>query len=73
MIISSATGSCGCTVADYPKLPIKPNQESEITVTFDSDGKHGYQHKTVTLLANTQPNRKVLSVKVVVFTPEEMK
>jgi hypothetical protein len=73
LLISSVSGSCGCTVADYPKMPIKPNQESNILVTFDSDGKHGFQHKTITLVSNTQPNKKVLSIKAVVFSAEEMK
>ncbi|MDP4266432.1 MAG: DUF1573 domain-containing protein [Bacteroidota bacterium] len=73
LLISDASASCGCTVANFPKTPIKPGQESKIDVTFDSDGKHGFYRKTVTLMANTQPNKKVLSIKVVVFTPEENK
>lgn len=63
LIISDAKATCGCTVADYPKTPIKPGEESGIAVSFDSEGKKGIQNKTVTLVANTQPNTKVLTIK----------
>ena len=39
LIISSAKGSCGCTVPDWPKQPIAPGEVSEIKVVFNSDGK----------------------------------
>ncbi len=63
LIISDAKASCGCTVADYPKTPVKPGVEGEISVSFNSEGKKGIQNKTVTLLANTQPNSKVITIK----------
>lgn len=63
LVISDAKASCGCTVADYPKVPIKPGAESAIVVTFNTEGKKGIQNKSVTLVANTQPNTKVLTIK----------
>lgn len=63
LIISSAKATCGCTVADYPKTPVKPGEESGIAVSFNSEGKKGIQNKTITLVANTQPNTKVLTIK----------
>ena len=45
LIISSAVGSCGCTVPSYPKEPISPGETGEIKVIFDSNGKKGAQHK----------------------------
>ncbi len=62
LIISSANGSCGCTVPEWPKSPISPGQEGVINVSFNSEGRSGEQHKTVTLTANTIPNTKVLSI-----------
>ena len=62
LLISSAHGSCGCTVAEYPEKPIAPGEEAVIKVKFDSNGKQGKQHKTVTLVANTVPNTKVLTM-----------
>jgi hypothetical protein len=73
LIISSAQGSCGCTVPKWPKEPIKPGEESVVEVTFDSKGKHGMQNKTITLVANTIPNTKVIALKGEVLTPKSDK
>jgi hypothetical protein len=62
LIIASAAGSCGCTVPEWPKEPIAPGQENVINVIFNSEGKSGAQHKTVTLTANTIPNTKILTI-----------
>jgi hypothetical protein len=69
LIISSATGSCGCTVPEWPQEPIKPGAEGKIDVTFDSNGKQGMQNKTSTLVANTIPNTKVIAIKGSVLVP----
>lgn len=62
LIISNASGSCGCTVPDYPKEPIKPGKSSKMKVTFDSNGKPGKQQKSVTIVANTLSTREVLTI-----------
>tara|TARA_B100000242_G_scaffold79839_1_gene52718 strand:+ start:1275 stop:1718 length:444 start_codon:yes stop_codon:yes gene_type:complete len=63
LVISSAKTTCGCTVAKLPKEPILPNQQSEIIVVFNTKGKFGKQNKTITLLTNTVPRAKVLTIK----------
>jgi hypothetical protein len=70
LIISSAQGSCGCTVPKWPKEPIKPGEESVVDVAFDSNGKHGMQNKTITLVSNTIPNTKVIALKGEVLSPK---
>lgn len=60
--ISSAQGSCGCTVGDYPKKAIKPNEQSVIKVTFNSLGKHGKQEKSVTLSTNTENRLEIIKI-----------
>ncbi|NJK83133.1 MAG: DUF1573 domain-containing protein [Saprospiraceae bacterium] len=55
LIISNATGSCGCTVPQWPQDPIAPGATGEIMVEFDSKNKPGRQTKTVTITANTNP------------------
>lgn len=62
LVISSATGSCGCTVPEYPKKPVTPGAEATINVIFNSEGKEGNIKKTVTLVANTIPNVKILTI-----------
>jgi hypothetical protein len=71
LIITSAQGSCGCTVPNYPKQPLKPGSEATIDVTFDSAGKQGKQNKTVTLVTNCIPSTKVLTIMGDVNAPKE--
>ena len=63
LVIRSANGSCGCTVPEFPKDPVKPGESGIINVTFNSEGREGLQTKTVTLIANTIPNTHVLAIK----------
>ncbi|MDB5253558.1 MAG: hypothetical protein JWP27_2727 [Flaviaesturariibacter sp.] len=53
LIISQATASCGCTVAEKPEEPIAPGAESRIKATFDSEGRAGTNTKSVSVMANT--------------------
>ena len=62
LVISSAKGSCGCTVPEYSKDPVPPGGEGKIDVIFDSKGKSGGQNKKVTLVANTVPSQKILTI-----------
>lgn len=62
LIIVSASGSCGCTVPEYPKTPIKPGEKGDIKVEFNSSGKSGQQNKTVTIVANTVNGNEVLNI-----------
>ena len=69
LLISSATASCGCTVPTYSKTPVKPGENGKIDVVFDSDGKKGTVTKHVTVLANTNPNSKVLELSGEILVP----
>ena len=62
LIISSAKGSCGCTVPKWPSEPIPPGGEGQIDVEFDSKGKPGKQTKRVTVTANTVPAQTFLNI-----------
>lgn len=63
LIISSVTANCGCTVADYPRNPIKPNEEGQITVRYDSEGSSGIRiMKEISVLANTTPSTTRLRI-----------
>jgi Protein of unknown function (DUF1573) len=73
LIISDARGSCGCTVPEWPKEPIKAGKSGEIKVIFDSKGKVGEQSKTVTVTANTEPTNTVIMIKGTVEAAEEPK
>lgn len=60
LVIARAFGSCGCTVPDYPKEPVKPGETGTIHVTFNSAGKQGEQHKNVTVVCNTTARNEML-------------
>lgn len=67
LIIQSVKPTCGCTVADYPKQPLAPGEEGEITGEFDSNGREGLQRKHITVTTNTSPSQQdvVFEVNVV--------
>jgi len=62
LIIESATGSCGCTVPEYPKEPIPPGKKGEIKVVYKPGKQKGNQTKTVTIVANTEPRETRLNI-----------
>jgi hypothetical protein len=70
LIISNATGSCGCTVPTWPKEPIAPGAKGEITVKYDTK-RTGEFTKTVTLTSNATETSKVLTIKGNVAAPVE--
>ena len=66
--ILNATGSCGCTVPEYPRdVPIGPGETGTIKVKFDSSNKPGMQRKTVTLTTNTSKSKELLNIKAFVL------
>ena len=62
LIIENATGSCGCTVPNYPKAPIPPGGTGEIEVEYKPGKQENAQTKTVTVIANTEPKETTLRI-----------
>jgi hypothetical protein len=62
LIISSAMASCGCTVPEKPEEPIKPGETGSIKVVFNSSGRVGPAHKTITVVSNAYPAFPVLEL-----------
>ena len=71
LVISMATGSCGCTIPQWPTQPIAPGEEASIVVKFDSKNKDGKQHKTITITANTLPSTSVVALSGEVIAPKK--
>lgn len=69
LVISQVNSSCGCTVPRFPKEPVKPGEEGQIRVTFDSSGRKGVQNKAITIITNCQPNSTVIRIKAQVISP----
>ncbi len=68
LIISKASGSCGCTVPFWPKEPIMPGKKGTIDIIFTPNSKQAgiSQQKTVTVTANTNPENTILNIKAFV-------
>lgn len=71
LLVSAVSASCGCTATKYSKEPVAPESDGFVQVTFISEGRKGFQSKTVTVLANTQPNKTTLRIKAMVVIPEK--
>jgi uncharacterized cupredoxin-like copper-binding protein len=50
--IRKTKANCGCTVSKPDKTTLAPGESSKITVTFNSQGRRGRQHKMVTIFSN---------------------
>lgn len=68
LVITNASGNCGCTVPEWPKDPIAPGKSGEIKVSFNSKGKSGVEEKEVYVMANTIPNKTTLRIKSLVLS-----
>ncbi len=73
LIITSAKGSCGCTVPEWPKEPIMPGEAGEIKVKFNSYRKPNLQQKQITLRTNTEGGKEVLKIRAQVTPSPKMK
>jgi hypothetical protein len=62
LLIADAKGSCGCTTPQYTKDTIAPGETGKMMVQFNSNGRSGEQQKTVTVLANTDPEATVVTI-----------
>ena len=55
LVIENVMATCGCTVAEKPAEPVSPGKEGVIKAVFNSEGRPGSQHKSITVYANTEP------------------
>lgn len=69
LVITDAFATCGCTVPEWPKDAIKPNEKGQLKVVFDSNGKPNKQSKTITLVTNTENGRETVTISTFV-TPK---
>jgi len=61
LIISSVTAPCGCTTPEFSKEPIAPGATGFIKATYNA-GKEGGFSKTVTVIANVEEGRIILTL-----------
>lgn len=71
LIIRNVSASCGCTVPKWSKEPVKPGEQGEIEVHFNTAGRYGGQHKTVTIYANVPGSEVELNFRAEIINPDE--
>jgi hypothetical protein len=62
LIISNVRSSCGCTIPEYPRIPIGPNQESQIKIKYDTK-RVGPFRKTITIYSNVEGKAITVTIK----------
>ncbi|MDY7396730.1 DUF1573 domain-containing protein [Aureibaculum sp. 2210JD6-5] len=70
LIITDVKTTCGCTVPEYPKEPLLPNEKGEIKVIYDAKYP-GRFNKTITVFYNGKDSPKTLAIKGEVAYPKE--
>lgn len=70
LIISNAYADCGCTVAEVPKEPVASGASNVIRITFDSSDKTGMVTKSITVLTNCIPSKKIVKIKANIIVPQ---
>jgi len=63
LVITDVRASCGCTSPKWPKEIIRPGNENEIEVQFNSEGKKGNFNKGITVYSNSYPNQTTIRIK----------
>ena len=67
LVITGVATSCGCTVGEYTHDTIKSGKQGDVTVSFDSWKRVGFQQKSVTVSSNTNPPSQILRIKAMVL------
>ena len=63
LYVMQTKSSCGCTVSEYSKAPIKPGESGSIRVVFDATGKNGLQNRMISVLTNAYPAESLLTMR----------
>ncbi|HOP04609.1 MAG TPA: DUF1573 domain-containing protein [Tenuifilaceae bacterium] len=62
LVLTNVRSSCGCTVPDWPKDPIKPGEKGVINVKYNTRSVGNF-NKTITVYSNGQPSPIILRIK----------
>ena len=71
LILSDVKPTCGCTIADYTKTPVKPGDKGSIKITYNAAAAYPF-NKTIVVTSNAKtPQKYLVIVGEVVAKPAE--
>ncbi len=70
LILTEVRPTCGCTIADYTKTPVKSGEKGEIKITYNAAAAMPF-NKTIVVKSNAKTPEKYLNIvgEVVVAKP----
>lgn len=71
LIISDYKVACSCTKITFPEEPVLPGATGSVHLTFDTEGKFGFQSRKVQISSNASKKPTVISFKVTVIPHNE--
>lgn len=72
LVILDVKTSCGCTIPEWPKKPIKLDGNGEIKIKYDA-AFPGIFHKTIEVFYNGKDSPQTITIKGEVEFPEDLK
>ncbi len=61
LILTEVRPTCGCTIADYTKTPVKPGEEGTIKITYNAAVAAPF-NKTIVVTSNAKTPQKYLNI-----------
>jgi len=61
LILSDVKPTCGCTIADYTKTPVKAGEKGIITITYNAAAAYPF-NKTIVVTSNAKTPQKYLVI-----------
>lgn len=71
LVINGYDVACSCTKITFPKEPIAPGQKGTLHLTFDTNGKYGFQSRKVKINSNAKKEITILQFRVNVIPHNE--
>jgi hypothetical protein len=61
LILADVRPTCGCTIVDYTKTPVKTGDKGQIKITFNAAAAYPF-NKTIVVTSNAQTPQKFLVI-----------
>jgi len=61
LILTEVKPTCGCTIADYTKTPVKKGEKGKITITYNAAAAQPF-NKTIVVTSNAKTPQKYLNI-----------